>query len=111
MSIENAGLVKLVRSSVAEYVAARYQRETRFCDDGVGHIFITVAGDRMTDSFKLVFAYKGGSGLGFHIEVADKVDVSPSHDFFLPTLESAVDAYMALFTFFKERVLSRCSDI
>lgn len=103
------GLVTALKTAVAEYVATKYNRETQIFDDRKGYLFVTVKAPLMTDSFKLMVAYTGK--VGFHVEVADKVDTAETHDFHFPSMESAVDAYMAIFTFHVERVLTRISDI
>ena len=103
------GLVTALKTAVAEYVAAKYNRETQIFNDGNGYLFVTVKAPLMTDSFKLVVAYTGK--VGFHVEVAGKLDTDNGYDFHFPSMESAVDAYMAIFTFHVERVLTRISDI
>jgi hypothetical protein len=103
------GIITAIKTAVAEYVAVQYKRETQIFDDGKGFLFITVGAPRMTDSFKLVVWYAGK--IDFHIEIADANDVGVSHNFHFPSMETAVDAYMAIFTFHVQRVLSRVGDI
>lgn len=93
---------------IAEDVATRYRKETAIHNDGTGFLFVTVRELGLTDSFKIVVRYKGTPE--FYIEVTDKNDLV-NHDFYFPTWETAVDAYMVVLTFFTERVKSRFADI
>jgi hypothetical protein len=97
-----------LRMGIAEHFATKYKRIVDLYDDGTGLLFVTVRSPGMTDSFKLVVNYLAPS---FHVEVAGKIDTDASHDFVFPSFEIAADAYMLLFTFFTERVMSRCQDI
>ena len=97
------------KKAIAEHVAAKYGKEMQIFDDGSGFLFCTVAQKGMTDSFKLVVSYRLKER-AFCVEVQNSED-SETADFLFPSLETAVAAYMALFTFFNERILSRMRDI
>jgi hypothetical protein len=102
-------LIQTIRDGVSKYFAERYGKEVQGTDDHAGLLFFTIRENGMTDSFKLVISYTGGS-YPYTIEITDREDVG-SKDFQFKHHEAAIDCYMAIATFYTERVKSRLSDI
>lgn len=101
--------IKHIREGVAKYFAERHGKEVQGTDDQAGLLFFTIRENGMTDSFKLVINYQGGEK-PYSVEITDREDIG-SKDFHFKHHEAAIDCYMAVATFFTERVKSRLADI